>query len=115
MVNSLGKAERLPSLPSPLQHAPAHPPVAAKQSEGGAGEPSWGEVLSSRAARLGVMLFLFQQFSGINAIVYFSSSGESLLWFPLLSCSVCRSGLFTVLEQRQCSRRLAVSVQAGWL
>ncbi|KAI7836406.1 hypothetical protein COHA_009737 [Chlorella ohadii] len=47
---------------------------AAKQSEGGAGEPSWGEVLSSRAARIGVMLFLFQQFSGINAIVYFSSS-----------------------------------------
>ncbi len=80
MVNWSGRVERLPSLPppysSPVCPAPAHPPAAAKQSEGGAGEPSWGEVLSSRAARIGVMLFLFQQFSGINAIVYFSSSGQ---------------------------------------
>jgi len=40
-----------------------------------ASEPSWGEVLSSRAAIVGMLLFVFQQFSGINAIVYFSSSG----------------------------------------
>lgn len=50
---------------------------AAKEGDGTApSQPSWGEVLSSRAALVGVMLFLFQQFSGINAIVYFSSSGE---------------------------------------
>lgn len=36
--------------------------------------PSWGEVLSSRGAQIGVVMFLLQQFSGINAIVYFSSS-----------------------------------------
>ena len=29
---------------------------------GGGGEPSWGEVLSSRPAQLGMALFVFQQF-----------------------------------------------------
>ena len=67
-----GRRDMLPSSSLPLASACS---AAAKHSEGGAGEPSWGEVLSSRAARIGVMLFLFQQFSGINAIVYFSSSG----------------------------------------
>lgn len=47
---------------------------AKGEGEGGAGEASWGEVLSSRPAIVGMMLFVFQQFSGINAIVYFSSS-----------------------------------------
>jgi hypothetical protein len=50
-------------------------PAAKGEGEGGAGEASWGEVLSSRPAIVGMMLFVFQQFSGINAIVYFSSSG----------------------------------------
>lgn len=58
----------------PLRNLPAW--HAGKEDEGGA-EPSWGEVLRSRAARTGVALFLFQQFSGINAIVYFSSAGEA--------------------------------------
>jgi hypothetical protein len=42
---------------------------------GGAAQASWREVLGSRAAQTGVALFVFQQFAGINAIVYFSSSG----------------------------------------
>lgn len=37
-------------------------------------EPGWREVLASRGARIGVIMFILQQFSGINAIVYFSSS-----------------------------------------
>ena len=67
----------------------SRPPIdrtAAKGGEGGGGgggEPSWGEVLGSRAARIGVALFVFQQFSGINAIVYFSSSGGG---WGLLGC-----------------------------
>lgn len=45
------------------------------KDEGGAKpDPSWGEVLGSRATAVGMALFVFQQFSGINAIVYFSSS-----------------------------------------
>jgi sugar porter (SP) family MFS transporter len=38
------------------------------------GEGGWGETLASKGARVGIALFLLQQFSGINAIVYFSSS-----------------------------------------
>lgn len=41
---------------------------------GGKGDASWGEALASRTVRIGCALFLLQQFSGINAIVYFSSS-----------------------------------------
>lgn len=49
--------------------------LGSDKSDGGArSEPSWGEVLSSRGAQIGVILFILQQFSGINAIVYFSSS-----------------------------------------
>lgn len=33
-----------------------------------------GELLGSRSVRIGMCLFLLQQASGINAIVYFSSS-----------------------------------------
>ena len=33
-----------------------------------------GELLGSRSVRIGMALFLLQQASGINAIVYFSSS-----------------------------------------
>lgn len=39
-----------------------------------AAEASWGEALASKSVRIGCILFLLQQFSGINAIVYFSSS-----------------------------------------
>ncbi len=36
--------------------------------------PSWGEVLSAKSTQTGMVLFLLQQLSGINAIVYFSSA-----------------------------------------
>lgn len=36
--------------------------------------PSWAEAFQSKGAKIGVIMFLLQQFSGINAIVYFSSS-----------------------------------------
>lgn len=36
-------------------------------------EPTWSEVLASPGARVGASLFLFQQFSGINAVIYFST------------------------------------------
>ncbi len=45
--------------------------------EGGssAQEPvSMGELLGNKGVRIGCAIFLLQQFSGINAIVYFSSS-----------------------------------------
>lgn len=49
--------------------------LGSDKSDGGAkAEPGWREVLSSRGAQIGVIMFLLQQFSGINAIVYFSSS-----------------------------------------
>jgi MFS family permease len=35
---------------------------------------SWQEVISNKGTRIGVVMFLLQQFSGINAIVFFSSS-----------------------------------------
>lgn len=47
---------------------------AAKGDWAARAEPSWGEVFASPGARIGVIMFLLQQFSGINAIVYFSSS-----------------------------------------
>ncbi|KAK9820324.1 hypothetical protein WJX72_008975 [[Myrmecia] bisecta] len=37
-------------------------------------EPGLGEMLSNKGVLIGCTLFLLQQFSGINAIVYFSSS-----------------------------------------
>lgn len=37
-------------------------------------KPSWNEVFASKGAKIGVIMFILQQFSGINAIVYFSSS-----------------------------------------
>ena len=36
--------------------------------------PSWSEAIKSKGAQIGVIMFLLQQLSGINAIVYFSSS-----------------------------------------
>lgn len=33
-----------------------------------------GELLSNKGVKIGCIIFLLQQFSGINAIVYFSSS-----------------------------------------
>jgi hypothetical protein len=45
--------------------------------EGGPGQGkavSAGELLRNKGALIGCALFSFQQFSGINAIVYFSSS-----------------------------------------
>lgn len=38
------------------------------------GEAGWSETLAAKGAKIGIVLFLLQQFSGINAIVYFSSS-----------------------------------------
>jgi MFS family permease len=35
---------------------------------------SWSDAFSSKGARIGMVLFLIQQFSGINAIVYFSTA-----------------------------------------
>ena len=48
-------------------------PVVPNAGEGGE-NMSWGEAFSSKGARIGMVLFLIQQFSGINAIVYFSSA-----------------------------------------
>ncbi|PSC75514.1 Plastidic glucose transporter 4 [Micractinium conductrix] len=45
-----------------------------KHDEEGAAMPSWGEVLASKGAVVGALIFVFQQFSGINAIVYYSSA-----------------------------------------
>lgn len=43
-------------------------------------DAGWAEALASPTVRIGCILFLLQQFSGINAIVYFSSSVFQVLW-----------------------------------
>jgi len=48
--------------------------AAAAPANGGAAAPSLADLFRSRGVRVGCALFLLQQFSGINAIVYFSSS-----------------------------------------
>ncbi len=37
-------------------------------------KPGMGELLSNRGVLIGMMMFVLQQFSGINAIIYFSTS-----------------------------------------
>lgn len=59
--------------PTQLEHS-----SAASKGAGGAGSDagSWADLLSLRYRRgvtIGCMLFLFQQFAGINALVYFST------------------------------------------
>lgn len=46
----------------------------AKSDGGPKDRAQWGEVVANRGALTGAALFFLQQFSGINAIVYFSSS-----------------------------------------
>lgn len=48
---------------------------------------SMSELLSNKGVQIGCAIFLLQQFSGINAIVYFSSSvfGQVYSPFPLTS------------------------------
>lgn len=41
-------------------------------------------LLSSRAFRIGIILFAFQQFAGINALVYFSSDVFRQVWVESL-------------------------------
>ena len=70
---------------------------------GGLGSDKWldrqaglGELLGSRSVRIGMSLFLLQQASGINAIVYFSSSVfAQAQGLALLSCvwGLCPLGL----------------------
>lgn len=63
-------------VPRPLTRArrrTGSPTAKPKEAEA----VSWGEMLSGTKGKLvgiGCMLFVIQQFSGINAIVYFSSS-----------------------------------------
>lgn len=52
-----------------------------------------GELLGSRSVRIGMCLFLLQQASGINAIVYFSSSVFAQARRPCFpALSVCGLG-----------------------
>lgn len=47
----------------------------AGKSASGAGEaPSLAKLLTTKSVVLGALIFVFQQFAGINAIIYFSSS-----------------------------------------
>jgi hypothetical protein len=64
----------LPLLPPSHPAAPPAPPAAgdAKSSEA-----SWSDLFKPglrKGVLIGCMLFVFQQFSGINALIYFSSS-----------------------------------------
>ena len=53
----------------------ACPESPVSPTDGDAGQKvSWEEGFASKGARIGMVLFLIQQFSGINAIVYFSSA-----------------------------------------
>lgn len=46
-------------------------------------DPSLSELLSNKGVLIGCVLFLIQQFSGINAVVYFSSSVFSQVSPPI--------------------------------
>lgn len=102
--------------PAQLGSADKGPALAAPRAE-----PSWGEVLGSRAARIGVALFLFQQFSGINAIVYFSSSvfakagvgSEALASAAVGVTNVLGSVVATGLMDRAGRKQLLVLSYAG--
>ena len=54
---------------SPQHRAGGKPEAASTHSS----KVSLSELLSFRGARIGVILFLLQQFSGINAVIYFST------------------------------------------
>ena len=54
---------------SPRHPAGGKPEAASTHSS----KVSLSELLSFRGARIGVILFLLQQFSGINAVIYFST------------------------------------------
>jgi sugar porter (SP) family MFS transporter len=47
--------------------------LGSAESASGQPQPRWGEVLAAPGARVGAVLFLLQQFSGINAVIYFST------------------------------------------
>jgi hypothetical protein len=48
---------------------------AGKPPSGAAeGDASLGKLLTTKSVILGGLIFAFQQFAGINAIIYFSSS-----------------------------------------
>ena len=74
-----------PSLTLSPQHPAGGKPEAASTHSS---KVSLSELLSFRGARIGVILFLLQQFSGINAVIYFSTkvfaqvttTAHSLLW-----------------------------------
>lgn len=60
-------------------------------------KPTWKEVLSNKGTQIGVIMFLLQQFSGINAIVYFSSSVFAAAGIASGSLASAAVGLINVL------------------
>ncbi|KAK9796344.1 hypothetical protein WJX73_010696 [Symbiochloris irregularis] len=65
-------ARKLWGAAGPSQLSPS--PSDSEAAKGPAKSAGLGEALKSRSVRLGCVLFVLQQLSGINAIVYFSSS-----------------------------------------
>lgn len=48
--------------------------LGAASSGAASDKPGMGELLSNKGVVIGMMMFVLQQFSGINAIIYFSTS-----------------------------------------
>lgn len=75
-------------------------PDQLNDSDSGGGKavaaPTLGQLVSNKAVLIGCFLFLLQQFSGINAIVYFSSSVFAQVLLGSLSPRLPR-GLLPVL------------------
>ena len=51
-----------------------HLGCAGKAPSGSGEGPSLAKLLTTKSVILGALIFVFQQFAGINAIIYFSSS-----------------------------------------
>jgi hypothetical protein len=77
-ARTLARSSHLPTSPPRAGASQLEAPAGDVESKGsggqaggGGGAPSRG---ASRAFYIGILLFFFQQFSGINALVYFSTS-----------------------------------------
>ena len=71
-------------------------PVTSKSQGSVDAEVSFFEMLSLRSFQIGLLLFVFQQFAGINALVYFSTSvfRQVLVRVWLCMAVVCSQSLY---------------------
>lgn len=93
-------------------------PDQLNDSESGGGKavaaPTLGQLVTNKAVLIGCFLFVLQQFSGINAIVYFSSSVFAQVLLPAISPSYHVPGILGLAGRLASATGVAVSVLTGW-